>query len=68
MMNGDLEGLHSRFEEQRSLNDRLENDLLRINQSTDSGRASGAGTPSGDPLAGLLARKVGLFLHLMGLF
>lgn len=59
MIHGDLEGLHARFEEQRSLNDRLENDLLRVNQSTDSGRASGTATPSGDPLAGMnLGRKV----------
>lgn len=52
----DLDGLHSRFEEQRTLNDRLENDLLRINQS-----ASGAVTPSAreDPLAGFnLGKKV----------
>lgn len=53
MVHGDLEGLHTRFEEQRTLNDRLENDLLRINQSTDSGRASGNVTPSGEPLAGM---------------
>lgn len=54
---GDLEGLHSRFEEQRVLNDRLENDLLRINQSAGSGSV----TPSAreDPLAGLnLGKKV----------
>ncbi|ORY89725.1 CASP C terminal-domain-containing protein [Leucosporidium creatinivorum] len=47
----DLEALHSRFDEQRTLNDRLENDLLRINQSG----GSGAVTPSAreDPLASL---------------
>lgn len=54
----DLDGLHSKFEEQRSLNDRLENDLLRINQSTSVG---GASTPNArdDPLAGMnLGKKV----------
>lgn len=54
----DLEALHSRFDEQRTLNDRLENDLLRINQS---GGGSGAVTPSAreDPLSGLnLGKKV----------
>lgn len=53
----DLEGLHARFEEQRALNDRLENDLLRINQ----GGGGGAGTPAArdDPLATLnVGRKV----------
>lgn len=68
LIHGDLEGLHSRFEEQRSLNDRLENDLLRINQSTDSGRASGTATPSGDPLAGMnLGRKVRRSLLWLGM-
>ena len=64
MIHGDLEGLHARFEEQRTLNDRLENDLLRVNQSTDSGRVSGTATPSGDPLAGMnLGRKVSQLLR-----
>ena len=65
MIHGDLEGLHARFEEQRTLNNRLENDLLRVNHSTDSGRASGTATPSQDPLAGMnLGRKVCWFLAL----
>ncbi|KAK4694877.1 homeobox protein cut-like, partial [Phenoliferia sp. Uapishka_3] len=44
-ISSDLEGLHSRFEEQRNLNDRLENDLLRINQSSEARGGSGTGTP-----------------------
>lgn len=58
----DFEALNTRFEEQRQLNDRLENDLLRINESKSShsqpraGADGTASTPAGpreDPLSGL---------------
>ncbi|GAA6023391.1 hypothetical protein JCM10207_002531 [Rhodosporidiobolus poonsookiae] len=55
----DFDSLTARFEEQRALNDRLENDLLRINESK-SHHAGGTATPGGgasgakeDPLASL---------------
>ncbi|GAA5935894.1 uncharacterized protein JCM15063_001840 [Sporobolomyces koalae] len=47
----DFENLSSRFDEQRALNDRLENDLLRINESKTGGAAPSAARD--DPLAGL---------------
>lgn len=65
-----LEELTSRFEEQKALNDRLENDLLRVNASGApvSGRATGSNTPRlgqessaflapEDPLAALVGQK-----------
>jgi homeobox protein cut-like len=59
-ISADLESLHSRFDEQRTLNDRLENDLLRINQSAE-GRGTPSPMPREDPLAGLnVGKKVGL--------
>lgn len=48
----ELEEVTSRYEEQRALNDRLENDLLRINGSK---AASGAATPKRTYDAGLSA-------------
>ncbi|GAA5828670.1 hypothetical protein JCM3766R1_003781 [Sporobolomyces carnicolor] len=47
----DFENLTSRFEEQRALNDRLENDLLRINESKNPGSVPVAARE--DPLASL---------------
>ncbi|GAA6014132.1 hypothetical protein JCM11491_004115 [Sporobolomyces phaffii] len=47
----DFENLSSRFEEQRALNDRLENDLLRINESKNPVSVSVAARE--DPLASL---------------
>ena len=61
MLAADLDGMHSRLEEQTTLNDRLENDLLRIDSTAADRGGSGANTPSGreDPLAGLnLGKKV----------
>ncbi|GAA6034575.1 hypothetical protein JCM8097_005404 [Rhodosporidiobolus ruineniae] len=64
----DFDAVQARFEEQQQLNDRLENDLLRINESRSTTDASsipassvaggvGGGTKE-DPLAGLaLGRK-----------
>ncbi|GAA5824549.1 hypothetical protein JCM11251_000470 [Rhodosporidiobolus azoricus] len=58
----DFEALNTRFEEQRQLNDRLENDLLRINESKSPHPRSGDGTATTgggssaareDPLSGL---------------
>jgi len=46
----DLDALHSRFDDQRALNDRLENDLLRINQGGDR---TATPTSREDPLANL---------------
>jgi len=55
----DYENLSSRFDEQRSLNDRLENDLLRINDSKNPGSVQVAARE--DPLASLqFGKKVGL--------
>ncbi|CEQ41956.1 SPOSA6832_03735 [Sporobolomyces salmonicolor] len=51
----DFDGLQSRFEEQRALNDRLENDLLRINESRSGVSPMAAGRE--DPLAGLQLGK-----------
>ncbi|GAA5910670.1 hypothetical protein JCM5296_001687 [Sporobolomyces johnsonii] len=51
----DFDGLQSRFEEQRALNDRLENDLLRINESRNGVSPVAAGRE--DPLAGLQLGK-----------
>ncbi|KAK4054157.1 hypothetical protein OIV83_001183 [Microbotryomycetes sp. JL201] len=54
-LTADIEALQSRFDEQRALNERLENDLLRINKSGPS--SIGVATKE-DPLAGLnLGRK-----------
>ncbi|GAA5981296.1 hypothetical protein JCM5350_006091 [Sporobolomyces pararoseus] len=47
----DFENLTSRFEEQRALNDRLENDLLRINESKNPSTVPVAARE--DPLASL---------------
>ncbi|BGP17055.1 hypothetical protein JCM10213_000307 [Rhodosporidiobolus nylandii] len=52
----DFENLQARFEEQRALNDRLENDLLRINESKSSDvvrAVTPGGTSREDPLANL---------------
>ncbi|KAK4054374.1 hypothetical protein OIO90_003607 [Microbotryomycetes sp. JL221] len=55
-LSADIEALQSRFEEQRSLNERLENDLLRINKTGTAGAPTVAAKE--DPLAGLnLGRK-----------
>lgn len=59
-----MDDIHSRFEEQRVLVDRLENDLLRVNQTSTDGR-SGTTTPAvrEDPLAGLnVGKKVRFIL------
>ncbi|KAI5477893.1 Golgi membrane protein [Pseudohyphozyma bogoriensis] len=55
-ISADLDSLHSRFDEQRTLNDRLENDLLRINQANE-GRGTPSPLPREDPLAGLNVGK-----------
>ncbi|GAA6058937.1 hypothetical protein JCM10212_002889 [Sporobolomyces blumeae] len=47
----DFESLSSRFDEQRLLNDRLENDLLRINENSKNG-AGGVGAGSGSAVGG----------------
>ncbi|GAA5979753.1 hypothetical protein JCM11641_004077 [Rhodosporidiobolus odoratus] len=55
----DFEALQARFEEQRTLNDRLENDLVRINESKPNASralspgAAVAGAERQDPLASL---------------
>lgn len=54
-ISADLDSLQSRFEEQRSLNERLENDLLRINQTGSSG--GGPAAVREDPLASLNVGK-----------
>lgn len=57
-ISADVEALQSRFEEQRALNERLENDLLRINQAGPAASALNAPARE-DPLAGLsLGKKV----------
>ena len=62
MISTDVEALQSRLEEQRALNERLENDLLGINQAGAAGPSmmGSAGAPvREDPLAGLsLGKKV----------
>ncbi|GAA6006458.1 CCAAT displacement transcription factor COY1 [Rhodotorula paludigena] len=58
---GDFEALQARCDEQRALVDRLENDLLRINESRGAGTGGQGGTPAAaareDPLAGLQLGK-----------
>ncbi|GAA5988242.1 hypothetical protein JCM10908_002127 [Rhodotorula pacifica] len=48
----DYEALQSRLQDQTALNDRLENDLLRINESRHGGQAHGSTANREDPLAG----------------
>lgn len=56
----DYAALQSRYEEQAALNDRLENDLLRINESRHGGQAQSSTANREDPLAGFqLGKKVG---------
>lgn len=57
MLNAELETLHAQCDDQRTLNERLENDLLKINQATEANAGTkNAGT---DPLAGLnLGKRV----------
>ncbi|EGU12038.1 hypothetical protein RTG_01920 [Rhodotorula toruloides ATCC 204091] len=62
---GEFEQLQARCEEQKQLVDRLENDLVRINESRAGGGAAGQGGPDAhareDPLAGLqLGKKASL--------
>ncbi|BGO92237.1 Golgi membrane protein [Rhodotorula toruloides NP11] len=64
-MLGEFEQLQARCEEQKQLVDRLENDLVRINESRAGGGAAGQGGPDAhareDPLAGLqLGKKASL--------
>ena len=55
----DYEALQSRLQEQTALNDRLENDLLRINESRHGGQAQPSSANREDPLAGFqLGKKV----------
>ena len=61
----ELEEITARYEEQKVLNDRLENDLLRVNGSGNAPASNGTSTPKGraaaqfavddaaDPLSGL---------------
>ncbi|KAK9899091.1 hypothetical protein P389DRAFT_43741 [Cystobasidium minutum MCA 4210] len=56
----ELEEITAKYEDQKSLNEKLENDLMRINGSTPAqpagGSSTGTGTPKGGPsAAGLLA-------------
>ncbi|GAA6057858.1 hypothetical protein JCM3770_002725 [Rhodotorula araucariae] len=56
---GECEAMQAKLQEQQALNDRLENDLLRVNDSR--GGTQGQGTPAAaareDPLAGLQLGK-----------
>lgn len=55
-LSADIDALQSSFEEQRVLNERLENDLLRVNRSAAPTTAIAARE---DPLSGLnLGKKV----------
>lgn len=47
----ELEEITARYEEQKALNDRLENDLLRVNGSANSPSPNGANTPKSRAVA-----------------
>jgi hypothetical protein len=57
----DYEALQSRLQEQTALNDRLENDLLRINESRHGGQAQPSSANREDPLAGFQLGKKASF-------
>ena len=57
-LSADLDALHAKYEEQRRLNDRLENDLLRLNQASEGRPAPPtANSARSDPLGNLQLGK-----------